>query len=117
MRRAGGKYPHFSTPVKRLIIEGRAIKAVELESGELCSADDYIINADFSHAMINLCAPGELKKYTQAKFDSMSYSCSIFMMYLGVDKVYDIPHHNIVFAKDYKRNVEEIFKSLKLSQR
>ena len=105
-----------STPVKRLIIEGRAIKAVELESGERCSADDYIINADFSHAMLNLCAPGELKKYTQAKFDSMSYSCSIFMMYLGVDKVYDVPHHTIVFAQDYKRNVEEIFNSLKLSR-
>ena len=105
-----------STPVKRLIVEGRAIKAVELETGERCSADDYIINADFSHAMLNLCAPGELKKYTQAKFDSMSYSCSIFMMYLGVDKVYDVPHHTIVFAQDYKRNVEEIFKSLKLSR-
>jgi len=104
-----------STPVKRLITEGRTIKAVELESGELCSADDYIINADFSHAMTNLCEPGTLKKYTQAKFDSMSYSCSIFMMYLGVDKVYDIPHHNIMFAKDYKTNVEEIFNSLKLS--
>jgi phytoene desaturase len=104
-----------STPVKRLIIEAGAIKAVELESGERCSADDYIINADFSHAMLNLCAPGELKKYTRAKFDSMSYSCSIFMMYLGVDKVYDMPHHTIVFAQDYKRNVEEIFKSLKLS--
>jgi phytoene desaturase len=36
-------------------------------------------------------------------------------MYLGVDKVYDIPHHTIVFAQDYKRNVEEIFNSLKLS--
>ncbi|MBM4310547.1 MAG: phytoene desaturase [Deltaproteobacteria bacterium] len=104
-----------STPVKRLIIEAGAIKAVELESGERCSADDYIINADFSHAMLNLCAPGELKKYTQAKFDSMSYSCSIFMMYLGVDKVYDLPHHTIVFAQDYKRNVEEIFNGLKLS--
>lgn len=105
-----------STPVRRLVIEGCAIKAVELESGELESADDYIINADFSHAMLNLCAPGELKKYTQAKFDSMSYSCSIFMMYLGVDTVYDIPHHNIVFAKDYKTNVEEIFNTLKLSR-
>jgi phytoene desaturase len=104
-----------STPVKRLIVEGRAIKAVELESGERCSADDYIINADFSHAMLNLCAPGELKKYTQAKFDSMNYSCSIFMLYLGVDKVYDLPHHTIVFAKDYKTNVDEIFKSMRLS--
>jgi phytoene desaturase len=104
-----------STPVRRLIIENRKISAVELESGERCSADDYIINADFSHAMNNLCAPGELRKYTPKKFDSLSYSCSIFMIYLGVDKVYDIPHHTIVFARDYKTNVDEIFKSMRLS--
>ncbi len=104
-----------STPVRRLVIEGRTIRAVELESGERASADDYIINADFSHAMQNLCAPGETRKYTPAKFASMSYSCSIFMIYLGVDTVYDIPHHTIVFARDYKKNVHEIFTSMRLS--
>jgi phytoene desaturase len=110
-----GVHIRLATPVKRLVIENRAISAVELESGERCSADDYIINADFSHAMLNLCAPGELRKYSPQKFDSMSYSCSIFMIYLGVDKVYDIPHHTIVFARDYKTNVDEIFKSMRLS--
>ncbi len=33
-----------------------------------------------------------------------------FMMHLGVDKLYDLPHHSIVFARDYKKNIEEIFK-------
>jgi len=104
-----------ATPVRNLVLEGRSIRAVELESGERCSADDYIINADFSYAMQRLCAPGTLKKYTPAKFDSMNYSCSIFMIYLGVDKVYDLPHHTIVFARDYKTNVQEIFTSMRLS--
>ena len=31
-------------------------------------------------------------------------------MHLGVNQVYDLPHHSIVFARDYKKNVEEIFK-------
>ncbi len=31
------------------------------------------------------------------------------MLYLGLDKVYDIPHHNVFFADDYKTNVEDIF--------
>lgn len=31
------------------------------------------------------------------------------MLYLGVDKVYDnIEHHNIIFAEDYKANVDDI---------
>ncbi len=38
------------------------------------------------------------------------------MLYLGLDRVYDVPHHNVVFAKDYRRNVEEVAKSYALSQ-
>ena len=30
------------------------------------------------------------------------------MLYLGLDKVYDIPHHNIVFGENYQANVQEI---------
>jgi phytoene desaturase len=30
------------------------------------------------------------------------------MMYLGVDRTYDEPHHNIIFAGDYAENVRDI---------
>jgi len=35
---------------------------------------------------------------------------------LGLDKKYDIPHHNIFFAKDYKHNIEQIFNSKELPE-
>ena len=39
------------------------------------------------------------------------------MLYLGVNKEYkDIAHHSIIFAKDYKQNVDEITKSMILSE-
>ncbi len=39
------------------------------------------------------------------------------MLYLGIDKIYeDIPHHSIIFANDYKKNVEEIVKTKILSE-
>jgi phytoene desaturase len=31
------------------------------------------------------------------------------MIHLGVDKLYDEPHHQIVFANDYKQNLKDIF--------
>jgi phytoene desaturase len=31
------------------------------------------------------------------------------MLYLGIDKKYEMTHHQIFFAKDYKKNVEQIF--------
>ena len=43
-----------------------------------------------------------------AIMDMMRGAASIYMLYLGVDKVYDLPHHNIFFAKDYKANVHDI---------
>jgi len=105
-----GAHLHTGTPVKELILSGRKVIGVELENGEKVFADSVIINADFGHAMTNLVPEGALKKYTREKLEKMKFSCSTFMMHLGVDKIYDLPHHSIVFARDYKKNVEEIFK-------
>ena len=30
------------------------------------------------------------------------------MLYLGVDKLYDVPHHQIYAAKDYQKNLREV---------
>ncbi|MFT5465397.1 MAG: phytoene desaturase [Verrucomicrobiales bacterium] len=102
---------HTGTGVKQLILDGRSVVGVELENGERVFADRVVINADFAQAMTKLAPPGSLKKYTPKKLDSMKFSCSTFMMHLGVDGEVDLPHHSIVFANDYKKNVEEIFKS------
>jgi phytoene desaturase len=100
---------HLSTPAKRLLLDGRTVKGVELESGDRIECDDVIINADFGYAMTHLVPEGVLRKYAPARLGAMRYSCSTFMLYLGLDKVYDMPHHTIVFADDYRTNVEDIF--------
>lgn len=107
---------HLECPVKKLIIKDRAVEGVELESGEKISCDDVVLNADFANAMSTLVPDGYLKKYSRKNLDKMKYSCSTFMIYLGLDKVYDIPHHTIVFSGSYKKNVEEIFETGKLSK-
>ena len=104
-----GAEMRLSTPVKKIITRGGAAKGVVLEDGEKIECDDVIINADFGWAALNLFEPGVLRKYTPAKLKKMKVSCSTFMLYLGVDTVYDIPHHMVVFADDYRENVEAIF--------
>ena len=114
--RTDGGEVKLSTPVSRILVEkGRAV-GVELAGGERVPADEVVINADFGHAMTSLFAPGALKKYTPARLDRMKLSCSTFMLYLGLDKVYDLPHHTIAFAKDYRRNLNDIFKRMELPQ-
>ncbi len=97
-----------SSPVKRVLLEGRKACGVELASGERIPADDVVINADFGHAMTTLFGPDTLKKYTPQRVSEQEYSCSTYMMYLGVDRTYDTEHHMIVFAEDYKKCLEDI---------
>lgn len=106
---------HTNTGVKKLWIENRKVKGVDLENGQREAADEVIINGDFAHVMNHLVEPGILKKYTPEKLAKKKYSCSTFMLYLGLDKKYDLSHHTIIFSKDYKRNVEEMTKSRILS--
>jgi phytoene desaturase len=100
---------HLNTAVKQLVLDGNVVTGVELEDGKQDYADAVIINADFAHAMTHLVQDGVLKKYTPAKLKKKKYSCSIFMLYLGVNKQYDIPHHNVFFSEDYEGYVRKIF--------
>ncbi len=103
----GGRI-HLGTPVNRIIVEDRTAKGVELSDGTKVEADDVVINADFAHAMANLADPADRRKYTDADLESRPYSCSTFMLYLGLDKIYETAHHTIIFAGDYKRNLDDI---------
>jgi phytoene desaturase len=105
----------LSTPVDQLVLDGRRVAGVRLSSGESISADETVLNADFGYAMKHLVPPGVLKKYSPEKVDKLEYSCSTFMLYLGLDKIYDLPHHTVFFARDYKKNISDIFQAQSLS--
>ena len=47
-------------------------------------------------------------RWTDRKIAQKKFSCSTFMMYLGVEGRFDLPHHNIHIADDYARNLDEI---------
>lgn len=100
---------HLNTPVRQLLLDGKSVRGLVLEDGREITGDEVILNADFAHAMCTLVPPGILKKYSPERLKKKRFSCSTFMLYLGVDKIYPMPHHCIVFAQDYRKNVKEIF--------
>jgi phytoene desaturase len=106
----------LSSPVDKVLVRDRAATGVRLESGEVVEADAVVVNADFGHAATHLFEPGVLRKYTPAKLDRMRLSCSTFMLYLGVDAAFQTPHHLIVFAEDYRANVNGIFSGKTLAK-
>jgi phytoene desaturase len=104
-----GAQIHTATPVRRVLTRGRRAVGVELQDGDKISCDDVVINADFGHAATTLFEPGQLRRYSQESLRKKNWSCSTFMMYLGLDRAYpEASHHTIVFANDYKRNLNDI---------
>ena len=99
---------HTSAPVTRVLVDGRRAIGVELANGEKVYCDDVVINADFGHAMATLFDEKSLGRHKPSKLRKRKFSCSTFMMYLGLDRAYDAEHHTIVFARDYRRNIEAI---------
>lgn len=106
---------HLGRGVRQLVLDGDRVTGVELEDGSVHAADETVLNADFGYAMKHLVPEGSLRKYSPEKIDRREFSCSTFMLYLGLDKLYDLPHHTIFFADDYRRNVGEIFVNKSLS--
>ncbi|MBB5063286.1 NAD(P)/FAD-dependent oxidoreductase [Granulicella mallensis] len=115
--REAGAEIHTSSPVKQVLLDGRKACGVELANGDKIACDDVVINADFGYAMSTLFPENTLKKYKPAALRKREYSCSTFMIYLGLDKTYpEAEHHMIVFAKDYKKNLESITKHKTVSE-
>ena len=97
-----------STPVKELIYEGKNVIGVKLED-ETIYADKVVVNADFAHAMTTLVPDEKRKKWSNKKLEKKGYSCSTYMLYLGMDKTYpDMPHHQIYASQRYEENLNDI---------
>ncbi len=94
--------------VEKIVTSGKKVKGVQLEDGKRMDFDKVIINADFGYAMSNLFDSDKIKRYSPEKLERKKFSCSTFMLYLGVDKKYSAPHHNIFFAEDYRQNLADI---------
>ncbi|GGB08646.1 phytoene desaturase [Macrococcus hajekii] len=106
----GGRI-HYNAPVNEILIENSRAIGIRTNVG-MIYADYIMCNADFPYAQKNLVKDVKAKgKYTDHYIDKMDYSCSCFVLYLGMDKQYkeidDI--HNFIFSEDLDDNIEQIF--------
>ncbi|WP_210528754.1 phytoene desaturase family protein [Rubellimicrobium arenae] len=98
----------LSEPVEELLFDGRRATGARTSRGTY-DADAVVVNADFAHAMKSLVPDRLRRRWTDARIDSKSYSCSTFMLYLGVEGTFpDLAHHTIFLSRDYERNIREI---------
>lgn len=100
---------NYNCEIKEIVFENKKSIGVKTTNNEFIKLDDIIINADFGYAASKLFPKNFLKKYSPKKLSKKKLSCSIFMLYLGLKKQYHLNHNTIIFAKEYKKNVIDIF--------
>lgn len=97
----------LNEPVEEILFTGRRAVGVRTTTNTH-RADALVVNADFARAMERL-VPNQLRRrWTNEKLAKKKYSCSTFMMYLGVEGEFNLPHHTIHIAEDYARNLDDI---------
>jgi phytoene desaturase len=105
----------LNEPVEQVLIENG--KAVGVKSARhTLSADAVVVNADFAEAMQRMVPNRFRKRWTDERLAKKTYSCSTFMMYLGIDGRYDdLSHHTIYLAENYRENLKDIEQLHRLS--
>lgn len=108
---------HLNCGVRKVAIEnGRAV-GVELDSGEMVTADCVVANADAPALYRQMIEPKWRKKWTNARVRTRKYSMGLFVLYLGARKQFpDLAHHTVLFGKRYKELLQEIFEHKVLSE-
>jgi phytoene desaturase len=94
---------------------GHRVTGVHTRSG-MHPFDAVVLNADFARAMTRLFPDHLRKRWNNERIKKSKFSCSTFMMYLGIEGRYPLPHHSIYIAEDYRGNLRDIEQDHQLSE-
>ncbi|GAA4472514.1 phytoene desaturase family protein [Novipirellula rosea] len=103
-------------PVQSIELEGRRLTAVHTKRDRY-AADSFVVNADFADWMTRHVPNEVRRRWNDKAIEKKKFSCSTFMLYLGIEGSYDeLPHHNIHISRDYEQNLKEIETTHTLSE-
>lgn len=95
----------YGTAVSRLVPRGARVGEVVLEDGRRFEADIVVANADLPWVYDHLIPEARL-----ARRESLAFTSSGFMLYLGLDRQYPaLLHHNTFFGQRFRESFAEIF--------
>ena len=94
-------------PVEEILFQGARRRRSEPRAG-VHACDALVLNADFARAMQRLVPDQLRRRWSDQKLSKKKFSCSTFMLYLGIEGQYDLPHHNIQISADYEGNLKDI---------
>ena len=85
-------------PVEKVLIEHGKATGIKTANRTL-TADAVIVNADFANAMRSLVPNNKRRRWNDDKISKKKFSCSTFMMYLGIEGRYDDVSHHTIYSR------------------
>jgi phytoene desaturase len=97
--------------VDEIIISGDKAIGLRAKKKDAVFGDIVISNADFPYTMDTLIKNDIHKgQYTTSKVNNLKYTCSTFIIYLGLKKKYpQLSVHNLYLNVDFKKNIDSAF--------
>lgn len=95
-------------------VQGRPKHLVSTRAQRREAFDLVVSNADVHHTYAELYQGNANAARTQKQLEKKAWSMSLFVLYFGTDRQYDIAHHTVVFGPRYKGLLDDIFKGDKL---
>jgi phytoene desaturase len=103
-----GAVVRVDDPVQEVLFEGRRAVGVRTAAGEQ-RYDALVVNSDFAETMTRLVPDKKRRRWTDKRIGAKKFSCSTFMLYLGIEGALpELSHHTVYLAEDYRRNLAEI---------
>ena len=107
-----------SSRVSGLEFDADRVTGVRLEGREeVHEHDQVLVNADATWAL-KAWVPAHLRPSADSdtRIDARRYSCSTYMLYLGIQGEVDLPHHTIFVSSKYEENLADITSNGTLSE-
>jgi len=100
--------------VTAIAVQGGRCLGVETDRG-FVPADIVLTNADLPYAYTHLLPEPGQRDLSSKRIESLSYTCSAYMLYLGVRRRYEhLLHHNFFLGHEYRRTLDQIFAERRL---
>src|SRR5690606_10157281 len=71
--------------------------------------DLVVSNADLHHTYARLYGQHPKAQRRARRLERMDWSMSLFVLYFGTDRAYDIAHHTVLFGPRYQGLLRDIF--------
>lgn len=103
-------------PVERVRVERGAKLRHHLDSkaGRDEPFDVVVSNSDLHHTYSTLYADEPEAVKTAKRLSRAEWSMSLFVLYFGTDRAYDLAHHTVLFGPRYRGLLDDVFHGHKL---